>query len=168
MTSLSGCILPVGPRFEDPPTVENFPPVIEGAQPAQGSVVTAVGSGTGTISQTFTIMFFDPNPGDDLYVRWIGEYPPYSATSHVLTGDVKVPHSLNGESLHSSAPFNVTCFALLARTAQHAITVLVSDRPFWDPSDPNAPADLESVLVQNTKNTLVAQANWLLNLPCVQ
>jgi hypothetical protein len=147
--------------------VENFAPVIEGAQPAQGSVVTAVGSGTGTISQTFTIMFFDPNAGDDLYVRWIGEYPPYSATSRVLGGDIKVPHSVNGEALHSSASFPVTCF-YLSRTMQHAITVLVSDRPFWAPSDPDAPTDLESVLVQNTEKTLVAQANWLLNLSCVQ
>ncbi len=148
--------------------MENFAPVIEGAQPAQGSVVTAVGSGTGLISQTFTIMFFDPNPGDDLYVRLIGEYPPYSATSHALQDDIKVPHSVNGETLHSSIPLTVTCFAALARTAQHAITILVSDRPFWDPSDPSAPTNLESVLVQNTPNTLVAQANWLLNMPCVQ
>jgi hypothetical protein len=165
MTSLSGCVLPVGPRFEDPPAVENFAPVIEGAQPAQGSVVTAVGSGGGPISQTFTIMFFDPNAGDDLYVRWIGEYPPYSATSHVIH-DAMVPHPLNGQ--HSSLPFSVTCFDLLARTAQHAITVLVSDRRFWDPSNPAAPTDLEAVLIQNTENTQVAQANWLLNLPCVQ
>jgi hypothetical protein len=166
MTSLSGCVLPVGPRFEDPPTVENFAPAIEGAQPAQGSVVTAVGTGTGTtISQTFTIMFTDPNAGDDLYVRWIGEYPPYSATSHVLS-DNKISHSVNGEPLHQSASLNVTCFTLLARTAQHQITVLVSDRPYWDPSDPAAPLNLEMVLVQNTEKTLVAQATWFLNLPC--
>ena len=73
MTSFSGCVLPVGPRFEDPPATENVPPFIRSTMPLQGSVVTAVNR-----TQMFSVTFRDLN-ADALHVRWLGEYPPFSA-----------------------------------------------------------------------------------------
>ena len=77
MTSLSACVIPVGPRFEDPPGQENFAPEIENADPLQGGVVT-VPSNT---AKKITITVTDPNAFDDLYIRWIAEYPPYTINS---------------------------------------------------------------------------------------
>ncbi len=161
MTLCAGCVLPVGPRFEDPAPVENVPPFIKSTMPVQGSTVT------GTSSAQFSVTFTDLN-ADALHVRWVGEYPPYTSSSHVLQSDQDYPVPLNRQPVDTLNMITVSCVLNpLALTNQHAIAVFISDQPFWtDPSDPDAPTDPEQFLTQNTAKSVTAEANWLLNLPC--
>jgi hypothetical protein len=163
MTSFSGCVLPVGPRFEDPPATENVPPFIKSTMPLQGSIVTAVNR-----TQMFSVTFTDLN-ADALHVRWLGEYPPFSvANTHTLQSDKDIAAPVNHQPVDNLQPINVSCtLTPLALTSQHEITVLISDQPFWNPAeDPDAPTDPEQLLTQNKTGSVMAQASWVLNLPC--
>jgi hypothetical protein len=159
MTLFSGCVLPVGPRFEDPPTTQNIPPYITSTRPLQGTVVTAVGK-TGH----FSVSFNDVN-ADPLYVRWLAEYPQSSSNTPYLLGDF--PFGTNGQPNYLPSDEDVGCLnALALNTTLHNITVLVSDQPFWNRADPDAPTDPLVVLTQNKPNSVMAQANWVLNVQC--
>jgi len=155
MTSFSGCFLPVGPRFEDPPATENLPPFIKSPTPPPGQI-TAVNR-----TQMFTVLYTDPN-ADPLYIRWLGD-----ANTHLLQDDRYVPAPLNDQTDYPEQPITVDCaLSSLALTNQHTITVLISDQPFWNPADPKAPTDPNLFLTHNKANSVMAQANWVLNLPC--
>ena len=158
MTSSTGCVLPVGPRFEDPPTTENVPPFINSTDPPQGSIVAAVNK-TGTFRVTFT----DLNSGDALITRWVADYPPFTSSSHLLM-DIPAPIPAPPESGQMES---VSCInALALNTNQHSITVFVSDQPFWNLADPGAPTDPLQQLTQNKANSVMAQASWVLNVQC--
>ncbi len=159
MTSLSGCVLPVGPRFEDPPTTENIPPFITSSMPTAGMIVTAVNK-----SYTFSINFNDLN-GDPLYVRWVADYPQTTSSGHILA-DMPFGSPANGQPYFPSSE-DVSCLKALAlNTAQHNITVFVSDQPFWSLTEKGAPTDPLILLTQNKTNSVMAQANWVLNVQC--
>jgi hypothetical protein len=159
MTSFAACVLPVGPRFEDPPAVENFAPTIVTSLPLQGSTVTAVGA-----TQMFSVTATDPNVGDTLHARWLGEYPPYGDSSFII-GEMPFS-SLGGQPWDATPTIVTSCVDAYARKPQHTITVLVSDLPFWDPGAPGAPTDRETLLTTNIERTQMAEANWVLNLTC--
>ena len=158
MTSFSGCVLPVGPRFEDPPAAENVPPFINSTDPADGTVVAAVNK-TGTFRVTFT----DLNSGDHLIARWVVDYPPFTSSSHLL---VDVAAAFPAEPGTTQMQM-VSCLNGLAlSTAQHGITVFISDQPFWDQTKEGAPTDPLTLLTQNQPNSVMAQAAWVLNVQC--
>jgi hypothetical protein len=162
MLFLSGCILPLAPEFHDPPPPANYAPQISSAQPPQGSIVTAIGA-----SMTFEITVKDLNVSADLWIRWIGEYPPYSVNSRPLTDDVMISHSATGDPVRQPTSVTVNCL-FLAPLTQHPITALVSDRAFLPRDTPDA--GLETLLTASSapaeaQNT---EANWVLNLDCTQ
>jgi len=162
MTSFSGCVLPVGPRFEDPPATENTPPSIESTTPLQGSAVNAVNN-----AGSFSVLFKDFNASDTLHVRWIVEYPPFKpGSSHLLQADRDILPPVNGQVVEYTDLKMVSCFSGLALSDQHAITVFISDQPLWNAGDPDLPSDPEQVLAQNKVKSVMAQANWTLNLSC--
>lgn len=159
MTSLSGCVLPVGPRFEDPPTTENVPPFINSTDPPQGMIVPAVNK-----AGTFRVTFTDLNAGDALIARWVVEYPPFTSASHLLQ-DVPAPIPAPPE-LSQSQVVGCALNALALNTNLHNITVFISDQPFWNQGDPDAPTELSDLLTQNKAKSAMAQANWILNVQC--
>jgi hypothetical protein len=110
----------------------------------------------------FSVSYTDPN-ADLLHVRWLGD-----ANTHLLQDDKDVPPPVNGQTGdYPDQPITVSCgLSSLALTNQHTITVLISDQPFWDPADPDAPTDPNAFLTHNKVNSVMAQANWVLNLPC--
>jgi hypothetical protein len=75
---MSACIIPLAPDFQDPPPVPASPaPALSGFMPQNfGSTVS--------IPATFGATAIDPNLADTLYVRWIIDYPPYTANTLVL------------------------------------------------------------------------------------
>lgn len=161
MTSLSGCVLPVGPRFEDPPSTENVPPFITSAIPTQGENVTAVGG-----TYMFSVSFTDLN-ADTVYVRWVTEYPPFSTSSHQL-GDVPPVVSVNGQPTEATKTQDINCLnaALALNSTTHPITVFISDQPFWNVGEEGAPTDPQQILTRNKADSVMAQTHWSLNLPC--
>jgi hypothetical protein len=146
----------VAPRFEDPPAEENLAPVIISSRPPQGMIGTAL---------TFEITVTDPNLDDDLWVRWIGEYPPYSDTdTRRLTDDRIFARSAGGDPL-VNASITIDCFSPLAQLPQHRIMALVSDRAFFDDND--ATLSLETRLTGIRPGAQKAEAHWvLINLQC--
>src|SRR4051812_34931695 len=87
---MSGCVVPVTPAFQDPPASQNYAPVFLNVDPEIGAVVTR---------SAFLVTVTDPNVGDDLYVRWIADYPPYSNNTRTLLPTTKVTHSADGKPL---------------------------------------------------------------------
>jgi hypothetical protein len=156
----SGCVLPLSPTFEDPAGERNYAPEIVSTSPVQGFVLP------GTLTVTVT----DPNVRDDLYIRWIAEYPPYNAMfTRLLRDDIQVTHSADGTQQQATRPFsNLSCFNLAVGTGSraHPVTALVADRPFQVPSaDPGG--DPETSLTKSgDKYALYAEAHWVINVDC--
>jgi hypothetical protein len=160
MTSFSGCVLPVGPRFEDPPAIDNLPPFFRSTTPLQGSTVTAAGA-----TYTFNATVSDPNVADTLYARWLGEYPTYSPSSFKLKDQVF--SSTSGQPWDATPSLTTSCVdPYVPGQPRHTITLLVSDRAFWDPGVDNAPTDRETLLTSNPETAQTAQASWVLILTC--
>jgi hypothetical protein len=150
--SMSACVLPIAPEFQDPPTAQNYAPIILDSDPPQGSAV---------MSATFTVVVTDPNVADDLYVRWIIDYPPDSANTRVLVSSLKIAHSVDGRPLNQPVTVTIDCvLGGLAKIAQHQVLVVVADRPFLPPQPP------QNVLALVEDPGFAVQASWTLNLEC--
>src|SRR6185312_2512375 len=87
VSSMSGCVAPVAPNFQDPVGEPNVPPYIVSATPLFGTVIAS-----NTIPQ---VTVTDQNVGDRLAYQWVIDYPPYDANTH--PGDSgHVERSANG------------------------------------------------------------------------
>jgi hypothetical protein len=147
---MSACIIPVGPNFQDPPAAPNFPPYIVSATPDFNSIVTPP-------QLTFAVTVTDPNVGDDLYIRWLADYP--GANYRTVMGTSFVAHSANGQVLAATVTGTVDCtLDNLAMTTdgEHRIEVIVADRPFVEPGPGNTQLDLV------TPPGFVVRAGWTL------
>jgi hypothetical protein len=151
----AGCVIPVGPQFQDPLAAENLQPVIIGSGAANGSVVTAVSS------YEFWVVITDPNVGDPLYVMWSSDYPPQSAETRFSEPTWYAPRA-DGQPLNERPSYTFDCKKLAAHHLNsHRIRVAVADRPFVPPE--LAGGNLEQV---EAGGSLPAVATWILNLPC--
>jgi hypothetical protein len=144
LLSLPACIIPVGPEFHDPLGVPNSAPYIVSTEPDQG--------GTYQTSR-FEVHFRDPNVGDDLYLRWIIDFPPFRQGTTMILPTEPVAHHADGTALDESRSKTFLC-ASLTPLPTHQIMVVVADRDF-DPS----PGDPRRVV----GNGLFAIANWTWN-----
>src|SRR5262245_13457968 len=77
---MSGCVLPIAPEFQDPPSPPNYAPYIVSAQPPIGEVKTSLMPG----DVEFSVSVSDPNILDKLCVRWISDYPPYNENTKLM------------------------------------------------------------------------------------
>lgn len=152
---MSACILPLAPEFQDPPASENFAPHITDSSPPLGSLVVK----TGTTAPVFRVTVTDPNLGDDLFVRWVADYPRISSNTRLL-GSQMVPRSTNGQPLRQDVSVTVDC-ALdnLAPIAQHQVLVIVADREF-----PVPPPENDLTIVAPPGQSVVG--SWILDLNC--
>jgi hypothetical protein len=115
--------VPVAPEFRDPDKVENFPPYFEGSTPIFWKREVFA-------PQTFTVKVRDRNPLDNLYVRWVSDYPEFEEAFSKLLAE-----SMGGSVTDFSyGPIPADCkdFAQ-GRDATHRLVVIVSDRPFNPP-----------------------------------
>lgn len=152
---MSACVVPIAPEFQDPPASQNFAPVFIDTIPPAGQIVSA-----SPMVPQFTIIVEDPNVGDDLYVRWIADFPPLTDNTIVMETTMVQHAAGNQVSVHEVPPFQPNC-ALhhLARIPSHQIMVVVADRPFLDPG---TPIDFERLPPDGLKDT----RSWILNLDC--
>lgn len=154
--AVQGCVLPLGPEFQDPPTTQNYAPIILDSDPDEGALVTA------STFRTFRVTVQDPNVGDDLYVRFIADYVPLSADTRALS-DESITHTANGRLLAKDVAVTIRCGDGLANLPSHQITVIVADRKFMD-VDP-APGQLFDPGRLPT-GAGIRRATWTLNLEC--
>ena len=118
---MSACVLPIAPEFQDPPASENFSPFFQTVSPDLGFEA---------VIPSFEVVVTDPNLGDDLYARWIVDYPPYSDNTRIFT-QPKVTHTATGKPLLQDFSFAPSCVDNnLAKIARHQIMIVVADRDF--------------------------------------
>jgi hypothetical protein len=130
--SLEGCVLPIGPDFRDPPPASPIPelPPYFGTAQTMPAFETAVG--LDTMKPTpFTVEIHDPNDADEITVRWMANYPPFTNGSTVPLFEVTMPPPSNHVFRFTQA---FTC-GDLKMAADHNICVVVSDRGFLEPKD---------------------------------
>lgn len=155
MAFQSACVLPLAPVFEDPPAAQNFAPVIVDSFPVNGKVVS---------TPMFRVTVDDPNIGDELFVRWIADFPPYTENSRPLGDDVRVPPPAVG-TLRPDVSRTIDCVlhSLVKNVPTHHIMVVVADRKF---RPPDQETDLDRKLTSLPKDAPRAEAHWTLNLEC--
>jgi hypothetical protein len=144
-----------------PATATPTEPEVESASPAVGAVVMAT---PGSVP-TFQITVSDANGKDDLHVRWIADFPPFTAETRILVDDELVTHRNDGQPLVQSVSVTPSCAVHdLAKIAQHQIMAVVADRAFDDSQLPaGAPVDLTRLRGQGG---LEVTATWTLDLEC--
>ncbi len=120
LASMSACVLPIAPEFQDPPTSANYAPYFQTVMPDLGSEIT---------QPSFDVVVTDPNIGDSLYARWIVDYPPYGDNTR-LFNQPKVAPNPDGTPLLHDYVFKPTCVLNLAKIARHQIMLVVADRDF--------------------------------------
>ena len=152
---MSACVLPIGPDFQDPIASPNYAPVFIDSNPMFGTAATS----TPTVLQTFSVQISDPNVGDQLTVRWIVDFPPFTVDTRPQPDQVFDP-SANGQSLDQQISLRPSCLLTsLAKTPVHQIEVVVSDRGFVTAQDPT---DLTSIPAGGQE----IFGNWTLDLEC--
>jgi len=148
-----GCVIPVGPQFQDPLAAQNYQPRITYTDPVEG---------TPTGSMNFTITVTDPNVGDSLYVRWIFDYPPFHESTRRLPDNRLGPPAGGTPTPRTLPTMTVSCSQLAPNSAEdslgrHQVMVVVADRPF---------ADDDETPDQVTAPGLTDTAYWTLNHSC--
>ena len=156
LLAISGCVVPIGPEWTDPE--RNQPPTISYAIPAIGSVLD-FGAG-GNVAMGLEVALADQNTQDNLYVRWIIDYPPYlEGASHVA-----LPQTLPGGEQIQRQPIrfapNCSDVTIAHDSSNHRLLLAVSDRPFSD--DPQNPQVLDPVSDGNYR----VEASWDFTLAC--
>ena len=152
---LTACVVPAGPDWVDPPG--NSPPSIHWVSPAVGSVLTLAIDAGGP--PTVEIELADKNSKDNLYLRWIIDYPPFDpsisrlALAYTLRG--------NGEEVRPRQAFAPSCPAhnIAAGFKNHRLMLAASDRPFFDDPQP-------TVLDQVQNGNFRIEAIWLFEMEC--
>ncbi len=156
LAGLGACVIPVGPEWTDP--AGNWPPTIHSANPPVGSVL-AYDAVTAT-PLVVEVTLADQNRHDDLYVRWLIDYPPFVAAVSRLAYETTQPHGT--EIVRPLLSFAPSCAddQIATGFSNHRLLLAASDRPFLaiDPAQP--------VLDAVAEGNSVVRAVWELNLPC--
>jgi hypothetical protein len=149
----AGCVVPVGPQFQDPIAAQNFPPQITSTLPESGALVQAMPD-----FAKFEISVSDQNVGDTLYVRWAVDYPPRDqVTSRQVGNDVMIPP--NGFLERQVPQVIISCnLGLQIDQPQHSVWVAVADKKF------SLTAPDFWTLEDNTRAT--ETRSWTLALTC--
>jgi hypothetical protein len=105
LLAMSACVLPIAPEFQDPPAAANYAPFFQFVDPPLGTRVTAAPDKV----TTFTLQISDPNLGDNLHVRFISDFPPFTSNTRVLEPDLTIPHRADGMPLSQSVTEMIGC-----------------------------------------------------------
>jgi hypothetical protein len=152
---MSACVLPIAPEFQDPPASRNFDPTFVVTEPKVGAAVTKA---------SFRVTVTDPNVGDDLYVRWIANFPPASGDTRAIKDDFK-RHSNDGTPLFAEFSIEPECIRdLVANLPSHRVMVVISDRPFLGLMQPGSP-DIDYARIAPNAGRLIG--TWTLDQLCM-
>lgn len=143
-----GCVVPVEPHFQDPPTAPNYYPYLSDSDPIAQTTRTLPPA---PAMLEFRIQVGDQNLDDTLYVRWVSDYPPYTAG---ITKVVVEGADSQGLPLPPTSPRGEVRFIPAYKTrcedffpgSTHSLAVIVSDRPL-SPSNQPFGGDLRYNLV---------------------
>jgi hypothetical protein len=150
----TACVVPVGPEWSDPEG--NSPPTIESAVPAIGSVLDLMpdaGSPLGV-----RVVVSDANTSDQIYMRWIIDYPPYQEAQTHIAWEIILPQSEQAERAPVEFAPNCSDDHIARGIAAHRLLLVVTDRPFVDrgQAEPDAVQD----------GGFRVEASWAFDLDC--
>jgi hypothetical protein len=155
---LASCVVPVGPEWTDPPA--NYPPTIKEANPAVGSLLPRDPDAGGSF--TVEVVLADKNTTDDLFVRWIIDYPPppFDETASRLAYPTTQPGG--GGIERPRLRFAPSCNDdhIASGFSSHRLMLAASDRSFA--SDDPGQTSLDAVPEGNAR----VEAVWLFELNC--
>lgn len=127
LIAVSGCVVPVGPTWSNPES--NSPPTIALATPPQGEPLGHTSDGGASAQIEVEVVLADQNTADNLYLRWIIDYPPYAADKTVVAHETAKPG--DGSLVRTSELFSPDCASIRWRSSsEHRLLLAVSDRPF--------------------------------------
>ena len=161
VSSMSACVIPVAPNFQDPPSAPNAPPSILNPSPIRNSVVTVpVPAGL-----TFSANVTDQNVGDFLYYRWAVDYPPFTSSTRQVPYQKISPRS-DGEPINQPVSLQVDCILINSTPSsdgKHRLELIVADRLFS--TSPALTADnlLDSI---DDPTGFVVPATWTVVISC--
>lgn len=118
-----GCVVPLAPDFEPE---QNQPPFLVSVTPPIGAaIVDPVAK--------FEVTVEDPNRTDDLYLRWLIDYPPFNQNVTRNT-EYMLPSSGPGSPNQHVVRLAPRCDqpVLSPALTTHRLMLVVSDRPFDD------------------------------------
>ena len=151
---LCACVVPAGPEWIDPPG--NSLPSIQRAVPPLGSALTlAIDAGEPLMVD---VVLADQDTRDNLYARWIIDYPPFDPSiSRLARQDIQPG---GGQVERPSLRFAPNCVlhGIAPGFSNHRLLLAVSDRSF-DPSNEAAPDQVQS-------GTSRIEAVWLFEMDC--
>jgi hypothetical protein len=151
VSSMSACVVPIAPTFQDPPSEPNIAPYIVSNGPDFGTFFQVPPAGF-----PVAVTVSDQNAVDPLNYRWVIDYPPFSTTNTRPQQVQTIPAPVVvGQPLS----FTVSCALNPApNLAVHQLDFIVADRPF----DQSNPKVLDAV----TNGGLPVQANWTFQISC--
>jgi hypothetical protein len=119
---LGACVVPIAPEWSDPES--NRPPAIVSAKPPIGTTL-----GINNVAVEAEATLSDQNTGDNLYFRWIIDYPPDGQDTIRALEDRKPG---GGSLVRTPVRFAPSCSAdrLSTTASNHRLTMVASDRPF--------------------------------------
>jgi hypothetical protein len=165
-SSMSACIIPAAPNFQDPPSVPDSPPYLSGFQPNNpGEIVTILPEAPGKDPQMqFSANVTDIDLGDTLYFQWVLDYPPFQNGVTNLGNQGKITPRLDGQAINTSLPELITCnFVGRPSDCTHQLELIVADRPFSTSPQLNTDNVLDSI---DDPDGFVVRANWTIAISC--
>jgi hypothetical protein len=156
LAGLQACVVPVSPEWTDPQG--NVPPTLHSAAPAVGSVLVLDPDAGEPLA--VQVVLADQNTRDNLYTRFIIDYPPWvDGVSRVA-----LPTVLPGgnEVQRPALRFAPNCNDdhIARGFANHRLLLAFSDRPFV--GDDPAQAAPDAVPAGN----FLVEASWQFELDC--
>jgi len=154
LAGAGGCVVPIGPEWSDPQ--KQYPPTIPSANPPIGSVVDAE-SGSAPV---FEVVVEDQNTQDQLYLRWLIDYPPYQDGLTRIYEAPTLPPS--GSARRPSVLFAPSCNddSIAKGFPNHRLLLAVSDRPFVSDAHSGVSLDVPSA------GGAVVEAAWQFTMTC--
>jgi hypothetical protein len=127
--SVPACVLPIGPEFQDPPSVPNYEPYFVAYEPYEATNFTIL-----AVPPVFEIDVSDPNLADKLSVRWVANYPPYTPNATKLIAEsqataLPIVKSSDSVPLISFKSPALTC-EMFPLSTEKTLVAVVSDRGF--------------------------------------
>jgi hypothetical protein len=154
LSLVSGCVVPIGPEFRDPrqkEPVPDLPPSFDQPSPPfEKSIGLQLGA-----AKRFAVDVVEPN-GDQVFVRFVLNYPPYVASS------TKVYPTQTSPPYHFSIDLSCEDVANF-KIADRNLAIIVTDKGFAP--DPDSLLDLDNRYTYEADGKTMAPtvAGWRLN-----
>ena len=166
LSTMSACIIPVAPDFQDPPSAPNAPPYLSNfqanSQPTNvGEIVTIPGAGQVTFSANVTDI-----DGDPLYYLWVLDYPPFKGNGVTKLGNQGTVPRLDGQPITNMSLTQLVDCNFVGRPSEgaHQLELIVADRRFSTASDLTADNILDSL--PEGSDGFVVRASWTIVASC--